>query len=125
MADEMLRELAPLLAEEGIDLSDDHVPDLKTLQAALGRAVERRNFELFGPVGATRQSPSTSCAWSWTRSCPATAGTAGQLLEQVQPESPDNTAATVSSCIGIALGLLDDTESATDGRGHCISFDRR
>jgi hypothetical protein len=33
---------------------------------------------------------------------------AGALLDQVQPESPDNMVATVSSCIGIALGLLDD-----------------
>jgi hypothetical protein len=33
---------------------------------------------------------------------------AGALLDQVQPESPDNSVATVASCIGIALGLLDD-----------------
>ncbi len=33
---------------------------------------------------------------------------AAAILEQVQPESPDNTAATVAGCIGTALGLLDD-----------------
>ncbi len=39
MADELLRELAPLLAEDGIDLGDpDQVPDLQTLQAAMQRA---------------------------------------------------------------------------------------
>jgi hypothetical protein len=32
----------------------------------------------------------------------------------VPPESPDNTVATVASCIGIALGLLDDILSAAD-----------
>lgn len=33
---------------------------------------------------------------------------AGRLLDRAQPESPDNTAAEVSSCMGMALGLLDD-----------------
>lgn len=33
---------------------------------------------------------------------------ASAILDQVQPESPDNSAPTVSACIGIALGLLDD-----------------
>jgi hypothetical protein len=36
------------------------------------------------------------------------------LLDQVQPESPDDTVATVASCIGIALGLLDDWMSGQD-----------
>lgn len=46
----MLRELAPLLAEEGIaldehgDLSEVDAPDLETLQHALNRAVERQNL---------------------------------------------------------------------------------
>jgi hypothetical protein len=55
MAQEMLREMAPLLAEEGIDL--DNVPDLETLNRAMARAVERRNLELFSPVGAPVTSP--------------------------------------------------------------------
>src|SRR5262249_23665948 len=33
---------------------------------------------------------------------------ASAILDQVQPESPDNSAPTVSACIGITLGLLDD-----------------
>jgi hypothetical protein len=33
---------------------------------------------------------------------------AGAILAQVQPESPDNTVATVAGCIGLSLGLLDD-----------------
>jgi hypothetical protein len=36
IAQEMLRELAPLLAEEGIDVDNIDVPDLDTLQAATG-----------------------------------------------------------------------------------------
>jgi hypothetical protein len=34
----------------------------------------------------------------------------------VQPESPDNTAATVAGCIGVALGLLDDWLTGNDPR---------
>lgn len=109
MADEMMRELAPLLAEEGIDLAGDNVPDLETLQAALNRAVERRNLELFTPVGATRQVALATLHQVVEAVLAGDSATAGRLLEQVQPESPDNTVATVSSCIGIALGLLDET----------------
>jgi hypothetical protein len=53
MANEMLREMAPLLAEEGIDV--DNVPDIETLQRAMNRAVERHNMTLFTPVGDTRE----------------------------------------------------------------------
>lgn len=33
---------------------------------------------------------------------------AAQLLDQVQPESPDGSAATVAGCIGVAVSLLDN-----------------
>jgi hypothetical protein len=114
MADEMLRELAPLLAEEGIDLSGDDPPDLDTLQAALNRAVERRNLELFSPVGATRQIAVETLHRVVDAILAGDSRAAGKVLEQVQPESPDNSLATVSSCIGIALGLLDDTLTRAD-----------
>lgn len=110
----MMREVAPLLAEEGIDLSGDDVPDVETLQAALNCAVERRNLELFTPVGATRQIAVETLRQVVDAVLADDGRTFGQLLEQVQPESPDNTVATVSSCIGIALGLLDDTLSQAD-----------
>jgi len=113
MADEMLRELAPLLAEEGIDLSGGDPPDMQTLQAALNRAVERRNLELFSPVGATRQIAVDALHRVVDAVLAGDSAAAGRLLEQIQPESPDNTVATVSSCIGIALGLLDDTLTAS------------
>ncbi len=114
MADEVLQELAPLLAEEGIDISGDDIPDMATLQAALNRAVERRNIELFSPVGPTRQIAVETLHRVVDAILDGDSRTAGQLLERVQPESPDNTVATVSSCIGIALGLLDDTLARAD-----------
>jgi len=54
LANETLRELAPLLAEEGIDVDNIDVPDMDTLQAALNRAVERHNMIRFTPVGNAR-----------------------------------------------------------------------
>ena len=55
LANETLRELAPLLAEDGIDVDNIDVPDLNTLQAALNRAVERHNMARFTPVGQARE----------------------------------------------------------------------
>jgi hypothetical protein len=39
---------------------------------------------------------------------------ASAILDQVVPESADNSAPTVSACIGITLGLLDDWLSGHD-----------
>jgi hypothetical protein len=114
MADEMMREIAPLLAEEGIDLDGGDVPDLDTLQAALNRAVERRNLELFSPVGATRQVAVATLHRIVDALLLGDTVTAGRLLDEVQPESPDNSVATVSSCIGIAVGLLDEALVSLD-----------
>jgi len=47
LAQQTLRELAPLLAEEGIDVDNIDVPDLATLQAAPQSAVERHNMTRF------------------------------------------------------------------------------
>ncbi len=103
-----MRELAPLLAEEGIDVDRIDVPDLDTLQGALDRAVERRNMQLFSPVGQTREIALVTLRLIVEAILDRDSTLAGSLLDQVQPESPDNSSATVASCIGIALGLLDD-----------------
>lgn len=108
LAHELLRELAPLLAEEGIDAENIDVPDLDTLQAALNRAIERRNTELFSPLGQTREIALVTLRLVVEAILDGDTILAGALLDQVQPESPDNSTATVASCIGIALGLLDD-----------------
>jgi hypothetical protein len=64
MADELLRELAPLLAEEGIDVSNIDVPDLDTLRQALNRAVERHNMAMFTPVGHALVLAAALQAWA-------------------------------------------------------------
>ena len=86
MAEEMLRELAPLLAKEGIDLSGDDIPDMETLQAALDRTVERRNLELISPVGATRQIAVDTLRRVIDAVLAGDGASAGELLKQVQPE---------------------------------------
>lgn len=108
MAQEMLRDLAPLLAEEGIDVDNLEATDMPTLQRAMQRAVERRNMELFTPVGAPREIAAAVLRLVVEAVLDGDTVLAGVLLDQVQPESPDNTVATVASCIGIALGLLDE-----------------
>ena len=108
LVDETLRELAPLLAEDGIDVDNLEVADLPMLQRALNRVVERRNLELFSPIGATREIAVVHLRRVVEAILTDDTRLAGELLDQVQPESPDNTVATVAGCIGVALGLLDD-----------------
>lgn len=115
MARETLRELGPLLAEDGIDVDNiEGVLDLATLQRALDRAVERRNMALFTPVGAPRELAVTTLRRVVQAIAENNTTVAAGLLDQVQPESPDNSTATGASCIGVALGLLDDWLSGHD-----------
>jgi hypothetical protein len=114
IAKETLRELAPLLAEEGIDVDNIDVPDLDTLQAAMNRAVERHNMTRFTPVGHARDLVITTLRLTVEAIAEGDTTLAAAILEQVQPESPDNTVATVAGCIGVALGLLDDWLTRSD-----------
>ena len=91
----MLRELAPLLAEEGIDVNDIDVPDMDTLQNALNRAIERRNMALFTPVGQARELALAALRLAVEAITDGDTTLAGAVLEQVEPESPDNWAPTV------------------------------
>jgi len=114
MADELLRELAPLLAEEGIDVSNIDVPDLDTLQQALSRAVERHNMAMFTPVGHARDLAAVTMRLAAEAIADGDTALAAGVLDQAQPESPDGTAATVAGFIGLTLGLLDQWLSGHD-----------
>lgn len=117
MADELLRELAPLLAEDGINLSDpEQMPDRQTLQAAMQRAVERQNMTLFSPVGAARELAVTTLQRTVQAAATGDTAAAATALDHAQPESPDSSAPTVAGCIGVALGLMDDWLSGHDPR---------
>jgi hypothetical protein len=106
MANEMMRDLAPLLAEDGVDIND--LPDIDTLNRALAKAVERRNMELFTPIGARRDRAAALLMLVVAAIADDDTQRAGSLLENAQPESRDGSAPEVSACIGLALGLLDD-----------------
>ena len=107
-ADDLMRELAPILAEDGIDLDDpDSIPDMETLQAALDRAVERRNMELFTPVGEARSLALTTLRLFVEAIADDQTELAGAILATAVPESPDGSQATVAGTIGVALDLLD------------------
>ncbi len=108
IAKEMLRELVPLLAEEGIDVDNIDVPDLDTLQAAMNRAVERQNTALFTPVGQARDRAVVALRLGIEAIADGDTTHAAAILDQVQPESEDNSTATVAGCIGVALDLLDE-----------------
>jgi hypothetical protein len=114
VGEQTMRELAPLLAEEGIDAGNIDVPDLDTLQAALNRAVERHNMTRFTPVGQARDLAVTTLRQVIEALADGDTTQAAAILARVQPDSPDNTAATVAACIGVALGLLDDWLSGAD-----------
>jgi hypothetical protein len=113
MANETLRELAPLLAEDGIDIDNIDV-DLDTFQAALDRAVERRNLALFSPVGRARELAALTMRLAIEAIEDGDTAMAAAILDQAQPESPDERSATVAGCIGLALGLLDGWLSGHD-----------
>jgi hypothetical protein len=108
MAQELLGELAPLLAEEGIDVGNIDVPDLQTLQAAMNRAVERHNMTRFTPAGHARDLAVTTLRLVIEAIADGDTALAAAILDQAEPESPGDTAPTVAACIGVALGLLDD-----------------
>jgi hypothetical protein len=107
MAQELLRELAPLLAEEGIDVDNIDVPDVQTLQRALNRAMERHNISLFTPVGHARELAAVTLRLAAEGIADGDTRLAAAILDQAQPESPDDSAPTVAACTGLALGLLD------------------
>jgi len=107
MADELLRELAPLLAGDGIDVSNINRTDPDTLQQALGRAVERHNMAMFTPVGHARELAAVTMRLAAEAIAGGDTALAARILDQAQPESPDGQAATVAGCIGLTLGLLD------------------
>ena len=80
----------------------------------MNRAIERRNMALFTPVGAVREIAAVTLRLVVGAVVDEDTALAGAILAQVQPESPDNSVATVASCIGISLSLLDDWLSGQD-----------
>ena len=62
---------------------------------------------MFTPVGHARELAAATCGSSPRPSPTATPRSPPAILDQAQPESPDDSAPTVAACTGLALGLLD------------------
>ncbi|GAA4181086.1 hypothetical protein [Gryllotalpicola koreensis] len=107
MAAEMMRELAPLLAEEGIDLDNlDADVDLERVNAALARATERRNLELFTPVGEQRAMALTVHGLAAEALADGSTDLARHVIDGIQPD-PVGNRPSVAQVIGVGLGVLD------------------
>jgi hypothetical protein len=105
MAQEVWRQIAPLLAEDGIR-EGDTVP-IRTLQHALDRAAEQYNLALFSPVRPARAAALTVLERVGTAIHTGDTASAAQLLEAVEPEPSRVADASVAGCAGTATGLLD------------------
>jgi hypothetical protein len=108
LAQDMLREMAPFLAEEGIDVDNLDGTDLDTLQAAFARAVERHNMIQSTPVGVARDNTLTTLRTIVTALTSGDTAQATALLDAIPPTAADRDGATVAGTIGVAAGLLDD-----------------
>lgn len=102
-----MAELESLFAAEDIDYRGGQPVDMQELHRAMANASERRNLELFSPVGTSRDLAIDILREVVSAILSGATGYATDLLEDIPPESPDGTAPTVAGCIGAALGLLD------------------
>lgn len=117
LADELMQELKPLLAADGIELDDPvDAPDLERLRASLAHAVERRNLELFTPVGPRRDAAVAALLLFAAAVEDEQHDLARTLLDRIEPEPHRPDVAEVSAVIGLALGLLDDWLTDRSGR---------
>ena len=106
MAKELMADLAPLLAEEGVDVDNLGDTDLDTLNAAMARATAQYNLELFTPTGE-RRTQSLAVLRQFSEALDAGHDEfALAILTAIQPE-PTDTLPAVSHVIGVGIGLLD------------------
>ncbi|MCU1481190.1 MAG: hypothetical protein JWQ19_1976 [Subtercola sp.] len=106
LAAELMQELAPLLAEDGFDMDNLETADLDTLNAALARAVDRRNFERFVPVGSARHAALAMLRLTSEAIGEANIEFARLVIGGIEPE-PEGDDPSVAHVIGVSLGLLD------------------
>jgi hypothetical protein len=107
MADQLMQEVAPLLSAEGIDLNDPNTFDVETLNAALARAVERRNFELFVATGE-RLSYARTILRVFTEAVGnGERDLAEGVIWSIEPEPADAASASVAHVIGVSTELAD------------------
>ncbi|GAA2810828.1 hypothetical protein GCM10010441_39330 [Kitasatospora paracochleata] len=110
----MWREIAPLLAEEGIT-EDTDPTDLPTLQAALDRAVARYNAALFIPTGKARSQAAELLRQVVASIAADETEHAARLLDSFGPDPTAGQPVTNSHAAGLAVLLLDSWSTGTGG----------
>lgn len=110
MAAEMMQELAPLLAADGFDLDDLGDVDIDDLNAAMTRANERRNLDLFTPVGERHAQALAVLHQVAVSIADGEQETARAIVQAVEPD-PGESSPSVAQVIGAGLGLLDSWHS--------------
>ena len=106
LAAELVQEFAPLLAEEGIDVNAASGLDMVTLNATLGRAVERRNLEIFTPVGDTRAKALTVLRLTAEAIDENNLPLADAITNSLQPD-PSGGDPSVNHVIDVSMRVLD------------------
>lgn len=107
MADELMEEIGPLLAADGFDPADPN-PELglDDLNAAMSRAIERRNMELVTPVGQARTltvNVLREFVMAFTGDDPRKSD---RILARLRPD-PTQQQPSFSHLMGVALESLD------------------
>lgn len=111
LADEMLDELAPLLAEEGIDLNDPNADiDIDRLNAAMNYATERHNMELFTAVGEQRSLALATLRDISDAVEQGNTARAGRILDTIEPDATSRRP-SAAQLIGTSMELLDSWHS--------------
>jgi len=107
LADELLEELQPYLLDDGIDLRTASFDDVEALNAALGRALERRNADLFVPSASQRAYALTVFRLVTEALHDRQRELAQAIVWGVPPQSKEPEVATVAHVIGVGLELVD------------------
>ncbi|WP_022888590.1 hypothetical protein [Agromyces italicus] len=118
LAAQMMDQLAPLLAAEGVDLDnlDLEATDLDAVNKALAAATEQHNLMLFTPIGAPRESAYGVLRAVSRALADGDAELAHIALAGLEPE-PGADRASVAHVTGVALGTLDRWHSDPALRG--------
>ncbi|HJF15293.1 MAG TPA: hypothetical protein K8V32_10930 [Enteractinococcus helveticum] len=106
LTDQLMQEIAPLLAADGIDLTNLDDVDLDEFNAAMARAIERRNMELITPVG-DREAVTILTLYSIVYALES--GTEEQLQKifaSIGPE-PTHMRPSAGHLTGVAMETLD------------------
>jgi hypothetical protein len=106
-ASEIIDELSPLLAAEGIDLHRPGPLDPVGFRTALADAVERIDLERYTPVEASRAHALRLVGVAVMAMCVADIRTLNEVIASIDPNPQDTRHASTAHVIGVCLGRLD------------------